>query len=254
MCIYHSKQLLTFCLGLLLVLLCIFAFSEQQTREMLKRSREESSNTTRVLYSYWRSSCSWRVRVALEYKQLEYEYRAINLLKGEDSAPAYLALNPAGLVPTLVDDGNVIGQSMAILEFLEERYPERPILPRGFAQRAKCRAIAMVIVSGIQPLQNLGVLEKVAKFGDDKKQPWGREVIAEGLEVVETMLKESAGRFCVGDEISIADFCLIPQLYNAGRFNVDLSKYPTLLRVQQNLEPLDCFKAAHPDRMPDATK
>jgi maleylacetoacetate isomerase len=214
-----------------------------------KRPRVE-----RTLLNYWRSSCSWRVRLALAHKKLDYEYKAINLLKGEDSAPEYYAMNPAG-VPTLIDDGQVFVQSLAIMEFLEEKYPDHPLLPRSFHQRSLVRAVCLQIVSGVQPLQNLGVLNRIGgTFGDAAKTQWAKDVIDEGMQGFEELLKRTAGRYCVGDEFTMADCCLIPQGYACRRFGVDPSKYPTVGRVLANLETLDIYHATHPDRMPDAVK
>jgi maleylacetoacetate isomerase len=218
-----------------------------------KRERETGAGK-RVLLNYWRSSCSWRVRMALHAKGLEYEYKPVNLLKGEDCAPDYWQMNPSG-VPTLLDDGNTVTQSLAILEYLEERYPQNPLLPRAFADRATVRSIALLIASGIQPLQNLGVAQKIAKnYGDEHKMPWLKEVISEGMAGLEAVLSKHAGKCCFGDEFTIADATLIPQAYAARRFGVDLSVYPTVSRVLAHIEALDVAKATHPDNMPDAVK
>jgi maleylacetoacetate isomerase/maleylpyruvate isomerase len=211
----------------------------------------------RVLHNYWRSSCSWRVRMALHHKGLAYTYKAVNLLKGEDTEPTYFAMNPAG-VPTLVDEGGVvITQSLAIIEYLEERYPDHPLLPRGFADRAKVRAVALLIASGVQPLQNLAAQQKVAALaGPEVKTQWTKEVISEGLHAIELLLQGTAGTFCFGDELSMADLCLVPQVYAAKRFGVELTidALPTLTRVHGNLEGLSVVRETHPDMMPDAVK
>jgi maleylacetoacetate isomerase/maleylpyruvate isomerase len=216
---------------------------------MAKRERED-----RVLLNYWRSSCSWRVRMVMAHKGLEYEYKAVNLLKGEDCTPDYWKMNPAG-VPTLVDGGHTITQSLAIIEYLEERYPQNPILPRAFEQRAAVRAVSHLIASGIQPLQNLGVQQKIgAQFGNDAKAKWAKDVIEEGFEGLEEALKRSAGLCCVGDSFTMADTCLVPQVFAARRFGADLSKFPTIARVAAHLDTLAAVADTHPDKMPDAVK
>lgn len=209
----------------------------------------------RVLHNYWRSSCSWRVRMALHHKGLPYTYKAVNLLKGEDVAPEYFSMNPAG-VPTLIDEGGVvITQSLAIMEYLEERYPQRPLLPRAFEDRAAVRAIALYVASGVQPLQNLGAQTKVGELaGAEKKAQWTKEVITEGMQGLELLLSKTAGRFCFGNEFTIADCCIVPQVYAARRFGVDPAAFPTVARVCANLEEVDAVKSTHPDLMPDAVK
>jgi maleylacetoacetate isomerase len=219
------------------------------TDDQRKREREE-----RVLFSYWRSSCSYRVRIVLNFKGLEYVYKPVHLLKGEDLSPEYFNMNPAG-VPTLLDGGNTFTQSLAIIEYLEERYPEKSILPRAFEQRAHARAIANEIAC-LQPLVNLGTQQKIGKLaGDEAKAKWAKDAIDEGLEAIEILIAQTAGKFCVGDQFTIADACLVPQLYTTKRFSsFDPAKFPTIAKVLQNLEELPFVSAAHPDRMPDAVK
>ncbi|KAJ1983289.1 Glutathione S-transferase zeta-1 [Dimargaris verticillata] len=175
-----------------------------------------ASPTKPLLHHYFRSSCSGRVRIALNWKEINYDTRHILLLKGEQHASDYLAKNPSGLVPTLEIDGHVIPQSMAILEYLEDAYPDTPtLLPGDAAQRAKARAIAQVIASDIQPAQNMTVTNHIKDVIDAK--PWNRRVIDQGFEKVEKMLQLSAGKYCVGDQVSVADVCLVPQVWNAIR-------------------------------------
>jgi maleylacetoacetate isomerase len=223
----------------------------------MKRAREEGDPQL-TLYSYWRSGCSWRVRMALELKGLPYEYRAINLLKGEDCSEEYRAINPAGLLPTLIDGKNKISESLAILEYLEERYPGRggiSLLPRSFEDRAAVRRICLHIASGIQPIQNLGILEKIESLaGKQARGQWGKDVIAEGFASLEIMLKETGGTYCFGDTLTMADICLIPQVYNANRFGLSLEAYPTIVGIHTRLLAVEALKAAHPDEMPDAVK
>jgi maleylacetoacetate isomerase len=229
---------------------------------MLKRMRDEADATTterppRALYSYWRSSASWRVRIALELKQLPYEYRPVNLLKKEEQAEWYTALNPNG-IPTYVEEGGgltVIPQSMAILEYLDEKYPNTtPLLPKDPVDRAKVRATALIVVSYIHPLQNNTVLGKMEGMaGADAKTAWAKEVIAEGLASLEQQIRSSAGKYSYGDNVTMIDVCLVPQVYNARRFGVALEPFPTIVRVCAELDKLDAFSASHPDKMPDAS-
>jgi maleylacetoacetate isomerase len=205
-----------------------------------------------ILYSYFRSSASWRVRIALAYKKIDYEYRAVNLIKdgGEQKQAAYMALNPSGLVPALVIDGHTLGQSVAILEYLEESRPEPRLLPTDLFQRAVVRQMVQIIAADTQPVQNLRVLNHVEKIGGNK-QEWAQHYIALNFTALETLLLRHAGRCCVGDQLSMADVCLVPQLANANRFGVDLSKFPTITRIGASLAERPEFKAAHPDNQPD---
>jgi maleylpyruvate isomerase len=210
------------------------------------------------LYSYWRSSCSWRVRIALNLKGLAYTYEAVHLLKdgGQQNTEAYRALNPMRTVPTLeFEEGGVVrrlSQSMAILEYLEERYRTPALLPADPLLRARARMLAEMVNSGIQPLQNLSVLQFVKHElkGDDKSFPahWN----ARGLTALEAAVKETAGTYCLGETVSFADIFLVPQLYGARRYEVDLTPFPTLTRIEAACEKLPAFQAAHPDRQPDA--
>lgn len=208
-----------------------------------------------ILYSYWRSSCSWRVRVALHLKGIAYDYRAVHLVKegGEQLKEEYSRLNPMKEIPLLVIDGKSIAQSLAILEYLEETRPEgERLLPADPYLRAKARQLAQIVASDTQPLQNLRVLTAIgAKLGDDEKAKWASHWISFGLEGFEKEVSNCGGKYCVGDVVSIADLCLVPQLYNARRFNVDVSRFPTLLRIEKALEDLPAFRAAHPDVQPD---
>jgi len=216
-----------------------------------------------VLHNYWRSSASYRVRIALGLKQLPYEYVAINIVRGgendagEQKTPAYRAKNPMAQVPTLEiveDDGTVVylQQSLPILEYLEERWPTPPLLPeKDLYLRARTRALAEMINSGIQPLQNLSTTRKVLAFGGDDKV-WVQGFIADGLAAFERQVQETAGRFCVADLPTIADCCLIPQLYSATRFGVPIEQFPFLALIMRACQELPGFAAAHPDRQPDA--
>jgi len=203
-----------------------------------------------VLYSYWRSSCSWRVRAALAYKKIDYETKVVNLIKdgGQQHSTEYNHLNPAELVPTLFIDDHYITESLSILEYLEETHAEPPLLPADAFKRAQVRAIALEIVAGIQPLQNLAVLKYV---GDEKKNDWAKHFVSKGLSAVEKMLGKTAGKYCVGDAVTFADCCLVPQIYNAERFKVDMSQFPTIKRINDSLLQLDMFKVSHPQKQPD---
>jgi len=208
------------------------------------------SNVKPKLFSYWRSSCSWRVRIALALKDVEYETEPVHLVKdgGQQHAEAFKAKNPMAQIPVLVDEDVALTQSLAIIEYLEEKYPKPSLLPAGAVDRARARAVANTIASGIQPLQNLSVLQKV---GSEKKMSWAHDVIRDGLAAVEKMVEKTAGVYCVGDQVSIADLCLIPQIYNATRFKVDMAQFPTLVKIQSACEQLEAFKVSHPNVQPD---
>ena len=200
------------------------------------------------LFSYWRSSSSWRVRLALNFKGVAFEYKAVNLLQSEQTSPEYAAVNPHLLVPALVIDGVTLAESMAIMEYLEETRPQNPILPKEPKARALVRRITQMIVADIQPVQNLRVLKYL---GAERKMEWGLHFITEGFKAVEAVLKTTAGKYCVGDDITMADFVLIPQVFNARRFKVDLAAFPTIMRIHDAFEKLDFAVASHPDQQPD---
>ena len=207
------------------------------------------------LYSYWRSSCSWRVRIALEIKEVTYTYVPVHLVKdgGEQHMASYTTHNPMAQVPTLeLSDGTMLTQSIAIIEFLEEQYPNQPSLfPNAPTERAKARSYAELINAGIQPLQNLSVLQAFAAMGQDKIA-WGRQVIDKGLTALEHLTANDRSPYLNGNTPSIADLCLVPQLYNARRFKCDMSQFPRLTTVETNCMALAAFQKAHPDQMPDA--
>ena len=212
-----------------------------------------------VLYSYWRSSAAFRVRIALNLKGLHYETRAVHLVRdgGEQHSPAYVALNPQQLVPALVDDDKVMTQSMAIAEYLDEIHPHPPLLPADAAGRARIRALAQIIGCDIHPIGNLRVLQQIgSQFGadDEQKGIWMRHWIVAGFQAVETMLAnhKETGRYCHGDTPGLADLCLVPQVYNARRWKTPLDDYPTILRIDAACMALDAFKAAMPEQQPDA--
>lgn len=210
------------------------------------------------LYSYWRSSCSYRVRIGLALKGLEVEQHSVHLLEdgGRQRADAYRALNPMGQVPALeLDDGTVLVQSLAILEYLDEVYPEPPLLPEDSTSRARVRAMAEVINSGTQPLQNLYLLQYVVREYQADKAEFARHFITRGMQALEAMAAaDPAGDFLVGDSPTLADVCLVPQMYNVRRFGIDLERFPRLTHVEAVCAELEAFASAHPDRQPDAPR
>ncbi|XP_013796044.1 maleylacetoacetate isomerase isoform X2 [Apteryx mantelli] len=208
-----------------------------------------SMDSKPILYSYFRSSCSWRVRIALALKGIAYDQVPVNLLKdgGQQFSAEFKALNPMQQVPALKIDGITLSQSLAIIHYLEETRPNPKLLPQGPKKRAQVRMISDHIVSGIQPLQNLSILQRMG----EKKMEWAQQCITSGFQALEQILQHTAGRYCVGDEVSMADLCLVPQVFNAERYKVDLSPYPTITRINKALLELEAFKASHPSRQPD---
>ena len=204
-----------------------------------------------VLYDYYRSSAAYRVRIALNLKGVRYESRPINLLESQQKSDAYRALNPQGFVPMLEIDGHRLTQSLAILNYLDLRFPNQPLIPASAAERAHVVALAMMVACDIHPLNNLRVLKYLkGKLGHSQEEVdvWYAHWIVEGLGPLEAMAAPKAGKFLCGDAPTAADVCLVPQLYNARRFNVPLEGYPTLLRADENASKLEAFAAAHPDR------
>lgn len=204
-----------------------------------------------VLYEYWRSSASYRVRIALNLKNVDYESRPVNLLDGEQTSEEYRALNPLGLVPMLDIDGHKLTQSLAIINYLDIRYPVPPLIPASAAERAHVVALAMIVACDIHPLNNLSVLKYLKnELGQSQEavDGWYRHWISERLPALESMAKPRAGKFLFGDAPTGADVLLVPQLYNARRYDVPLDNYPTLLRAEENANNLEAFAAAHPDR------
>ena len=215
------------------------------------------------LYSYFRSSAAYRVRIALNWKGLDYEYLPVHLLRngGEQLTPEYRALNPAGLVPTFINDAGTASdpfqQSLAIIEYLEEAHPTPPLLPEHPEDRAYVRGVAMQIASDIHPLNNLRVLKylKHTLHADDaQREAWYQHWIAEGFATLEQRFARDSrtGIFVFGDTPTLADVCLVPQVFNARRMKTDLSAYPTLVRVADNAAALDAFRLASPDCQPDS--
>ncbi|OUE44086.1 maleylacetoacetate isomerase [Billgrantia desiderata SP1] len=211
-----------------------------------------------TLYGYFRSSAAYRVRIALNLKGLAYEQVAVNLVKGEQRAEENLARNPQGLVPVLeTDDGTRLTQSLAICEYLEERHPEPALLPGDPAGRARVRSLAQLVACEIHPLNNLKVLKYLVhelKLDEAAKLAWYRHWIAEGFTALEARLSGEAatGAFCHGDSPSLADVCLVPQVFNAERFECDLSAYPTIRRIAERCRAMEAFAKAAPGAQPDA--
>ncbi|XP_068647914.1 glutathione S-transferase zeta class-like [Aristolochia californica] len=213
-----------------------------------------SSGPSLQLYSYYRSSCSWRVRVALNLKGLKYEYKPVNLLKGEQFSPEFLELNPLGFVPVLVDGDTVVGDSLAILLYLEEKYPEHPLLPDDLKRRAINIQVANIVSSSIQPYQNLAILKYIdEKLNSDETSAWLQYHIGKGFTALEKLLQDYAGKYATGDEVFLADVFLKPQIHAAiHRFKLDMSAYPLLLRLFKAYSEIPEFEAARPEVQPDA--
>lgn len=208
------------------------------------------------LYSYWRSSSAYRVRIALELKGLVAEQVAVPLLEGKQHAADYVALNPMEQVPTLIlDDGTALTQSLAIVEYLDEVYREPPLLPAEPLERARVRAMAQLIASGIQPLQNLSLLRRLeSEFGVAEAKVLAKDANQRGLRALETLAKGLPGPFLGGPVPDLADICLVPQMYSARRFGLELAEFPRLFAAYQACEAQGAFQRAHPDSQADAVR
>ena len=213
-----------------------------------------------TLFSYWRSSASYRVRIALNLKQMEYQIEPVHLVKdgGQQHSDNYSGLNPANLVPTFVDDDEdiILNQSLAIIEYVDEKYPDPiKLMPDHKLQRARVRTLAYDLACDIQPIANLRVLQRLGSQFDAAQQDkadWARHWISKGFATIEKRLQNTAGDYCFGFDITLADICLVPQWYNAKRFNVDMHAYPTIQRICEKCEKLDAFIDAKPENQPDA--
>ncbi|EIL98531.1 maleylacetoacetate isomerase [Rhodanobacter thiooxydans] len=214
-----------------------------------------------VLYGYWRSSAAYRVRIALNLKGLDYETRPVHLVRdgGEQHAADYRALNPQEMVPCLLDGDRAITQSLAIMEYLDEMHPEleTALLPVDARGRARVRALAQMVACDIHPLGNLRVLQQLqAEFGasEEQRAAWSRHWIGVGFRAIETMLGDNVatGRYCHGEAPSMADACLVPQVYNALRWKLPLDDFPTIVRIYQSCNELGAFRRAAPEAQPDA--
>uniref|UniRef100_H3C5D8 Maleylacetoacetate isomerase n=1 Tax=Tetraodon nigroviridis TaxID=99883 RepID=H3C5D8_TETNG len=207
-----------------------------------------ASQTKPVLHGYFRSSCSWRVRIAFALKGVEFDQVPVNLIKdgGQQRTEQYRTINPMQQVPAVEIDGITLSQSLAVIQYIDETRPGPRLLPADPKKRAQ-RMISDLIASGIQPLPPLSDHPQV---GAEKVQ-WAQHFIDRGFRALEPVLRETSGMYCVGDEISMADICLVPQVYNAERFSVDLEKYPTIKRLNQTLLEVEAFRASHPSHQPD---
>ena len=211
------------------------------------------------LYGYWRSTAAYRVRLALNIKQISYSQESVHLVKdgGEQHQPEYQSLNPQGLVPTIVDDGVVIGQSLAILEYLEEKYPQRSLLPPDPSKRAIVRQLSQIIACDLHPLNNLRVLKYLSnemKIDNEEKTKWYHHWLDLGFKAFNDLLIKNGSddTYCFGGELSMADVCLIPQIFNANRFGFSMGAYPRLEQINHNCLKLTRFQDAIPENQPDA--
>jgi maleylacetoacetate isomerase len=209
------------------------------------------------LYGYWRSSAAYRVRIALNFKQLSYENIPVHLVKngGEQHSAEYKALNPAELVPTLVDNELSLNQSLAIIEYLDQMYPEPRLLPDDAAAKAQVRALALDIACDVHPLNNLRVLQYLTgplALSEQQKQAWVIHWLEVGFAAFEQRLATCAGKCCVSDDVSMADICLVPQVYNAKRFGLDMTPYPRISAIVEHCQQLAAFALAVPEAQADA--
>ena len=209
------------------------------------------------LYNYFITSASYRVRIALALKGIDYEYCSVNIRKGEQHGPAYRDINPQGLVPVLEDGGRRLHQSLAIIEYLDEVYPEPPLLPHDPVERNRVRSLAMIVAAEIHPLNNVRVLKyltEVLQVTEAQKLAWYAHWVSTGFAALERRLSEEpgTGRFCHGDRPTLADIALVPQVSNARRFAVDLTPYPTIVRIDATCRELPAFQRAEPALQPDA--
>lgn len=208
-----------------------------------------------ILHGYFRSSASYRVRIALNMKGITVQHASYHLRKGDQRGARYLSLNPQGLVPALeLDDGKILTQSLAIIEWLDEVYPEPRLLPSDQGERARVRAFALAIACDIHPVQNLKILNALRELGvaDSAVNVWAERTNAEGLADCEQLINQQEGPFCFGSAPTLADICLVPQLANARRFHVDVSRLPRLLQAEAAARPLPAFARAAPELQPDA--
>ena len=207
------------------------------------------------LYTYYRSTAAYRVRIALHYKNIACDLLPSNLLTGQQNEAAYAIINPQMRVPALIDEDLVLGQSLAILEYLEEKYPEPALLPKNIEKRAQVRFIAQLIACDIHPLNNVGVLNYLKNTLHHDKETvneWYFHWLKKGFDALETLLSRQKNAFCVGDSVTLADVCLIPQIYNAHRFGFSMNAYPRVMEINDYCLSLSCFEKAKPENQPDA--
>ena len=209
------------------------------------------------LYGYWRSSAAYRVRIALHLKALEFESIAVHLVKngGEQHSGDYVALNPTHLVPTLVDGPLTLNQSLAIIDYIEAKYPNTPLYPVSIEDKAQVQALALDIACEIHPVNNLRVQQYLVKelgVSEPDKLAWSHHWMAKGFAALEQKLTTTSGQYCFGDQVSVADICLVPQVYNANRFNLDMTPYPLICAIVERCNQLPAFIKAMPENQPDA--
>lgn len=209
-----------------------------------------------ILYSYWRSSCSWRVRIALNLKNIPYTYKPIRLAGqgGDQDSPDFMQLNPNAQVPVLQIDNHRLTESVAILEYLEETRPQHPLLPTSPFQRSQVRMLVEIVNAGIQPKQNLSVINYVSEHcgGEDARKKFAAHWVRKGLTAFEKELEHTAGKCCVGDQITFADVCIVPQSASAARFDIDIAAFPRIAKIVDHLQQLPEFQKAHASVQPDA--
>jgi maleylacetoacetate isomerase len=211
--------------------------------------------TLPVFYGYYRSSAAYRVRIALALKAIEYRTETVHLVKGEQSQAPYLKINPQGLVPALAIDGMLLAETQPIIEYLDETRPEPPLLPKDAKERAQVRRMAQLIVADIHPINNnrvLNYLRDPLGQAEEQVNQWIRHWIVAGFAPLERLVAENRAGFCYGERPGLADLCLIPQLFNARRFFVDLTLFPALVEIEARCLALPAFQAAHPDRQEDS--
>jgi len=210
-----------------------------------------------ILYGYFRSSCSYRVRMALNYKNIDFEYRAVNLKDGsEQLQDDFISLNPRGEVPYFSHGGIGLSQSMAIIQYIDRLWSKSPLFPKNDVDYCKCMELCEMINTGIQPIQNLAVIKYVINTFDrtsDERVHWSKHWIEKGFQALEAKLSDCAGTYSVGDEISACDLFLVPQVYNALRFKIDMGQFPIINRVYTNCMKLDWVEASAPENQPDCT-
>ncbi|KAF8783238.1 maleylacetoacetate isomerase-like [Argiope bruennichi] len=203
--------------------------------------------TKPILYSYFLSSCSWRVRIALAYKGIKYDYKGVDLKNNEHLQEDFLKLNPCAQVPALVIDGNVLTHSTAILEYLEETVPDPPLLPKNPVEAAVVRQIVDSIACGIQPFHN----DQVLRYIGPNSFIWAKHWIQTGFQSIERILRNTHGKYCVGNNVTFADVCLVPQIFRANIYDVNMTDFPLIRAIASNLGDLCAFKEAHPFQQPD---